>query len=789
MSYLNEVGLSHLWSKIVTKLNNKVDKVSGKGLSTNDYTNEEKAKVTTAANLNIRNGASTGSVKTSSATSASGTYSFAEGRSTTASGSASHAEGQGTTAGGNSSHAEGNSSTASGSTSHAEGSNAVASGDSSHAEGSFTTASGRGSHAEGYFTTAKGNYSHTGGERTIVKGSRGTAIGKYNLDPDSDENTLVTQSNTPHSFYSSSTYTTTYTQPTISVEDGTVTCTNTSSLKPDQFQIGMYVINNIIDEPGYFKILSTPSSSGYYCHANVDSYLIKIRRSILSTYAFSVGNGTTEYRRSNAHTLDWSGNAWYQGDVYVGSTSGTNKDNGSKKLASEEYVETAVANLVDSSPDALNTLNELAAALGDDPNFATTVTGQIGKKVDKTTTVNGKALSSNITLSASDVGADASGTANTALASAKAYTDALNIKNGTANGSIIANHYERPEGEDYLEGENSFAEGMLTEATGIASHAEGYKTIANGLYSHAEGSNTIANGSLSHAEGHSTTASGLASHVEGYETIASGIYSHAEGVNTTASGTGSHAEGYNTKASGNYSHAEGTRTTASGNYSFSSGSGNESKGLNSATFGEDTIANRRDSFAIGKYNLDTDSIENVLDTSSNIAYSFSNGSYLASLTEPTFSIEEGAIIFADDAVVLQPEAFETGMYVKIPSNQYLCWKILSVPVLNSSGTYDATVNCYQMNVACNQIGTYAFSVGNGSGDSYRSNAHTLDWSGNAWFKGNVYTGGASQNDANAKQLATQEYVNGRVPKFTYSTIDLEAGVSELAEGEVYFVYE
>jgi hypothetical protein len=42
--------------------------------------------------------------------------------------------------------------------------------------------------------------------------------------------------------------------------------------------------------------------------------------------------------RSNAHTLDWDGNAWFAGDVYVGSTSGSNKDEGSKKLATETLV-------------------------------------------------------------------------------------------------------------------------------------------------------------------------------------------------------------------------------------------------------------------------------------------------------------------------------------------------------------------------------------------------------------------------------------------------------------------
>jgi hypothetical protein len=50
--------------------------------------------------------------------------------------------------------------------------------------------------------------------------------------------------------------------------------------------------------------------------------------------------------------------------------------------ATETYVDTAVSNLVDTAPETLDTLNELAAALGDDPNFATTVATQIGGKAD-----------------------------------------------------------------------------------------------------------------------------------------------------------------------------------------------------------------------------------------------------------------------------------------------------------------------------------------------------------------------------------------------------------------------
>ena len=49
-------------------------------------------------------------------------------------------------------------------------------------------------------------------------------------------------------------------------------------------------------------------------------------------------------------------------------------------LASETYVDTAISTLVDTAPDALNTLNELAAALSDDANFATTVTDSLALK-------------------------------------------------------------------------------------------------------------------------------------------------------------------------------------------------------------------------------------------------------------------------------------------------------------------------------------------------------------------------------------------------------------------------
>ena len=49
--------------------------------------------------------------------------------------------------------------------------------------------------------------------------------------------------------------------------------------------------------------------------------------------------------------------------------------------ANTAFVQQEIAALVDSSPSALNTLNELAAALGDDANFSTTVTNSIATKL------------------------------------------------------------------------------------------------------------------------------------------------------------------------------------------------------------------------------------------------------------------------------------------------------------------------------------------------------------------------------------------------------------------------
>lgn len=56
--------------------------------------------------------------------------------------------------------------------------------------------------------------------------------------------------------------------------------------------------------------------------------------------------------------------------------------------SAEQYTDQKIADVVDGSPEALDTLYELAKALGDDPNFATTVMGLIGQKLPTTTFEN-----------------------------------------------------------------------------------------------------------------------------------------------------------------------------------------------------------------------------------------------------------------------------------------------------------------------------------------------------------------------------------------------------------------
>lgn len=110
---------------------------------------------------------------------------------------------------------------------------------------------------------------------------------------------------------------------------------------------------------------------------------------------FIVGNGSAWVAESGATartSLGLGTAATTASTDYATAAQGTKADtahswgdHAAAGYATEGYVTTAVANVVDAAPAALDTLNELAAALGDDANFAGTITTSIGTKLDTST--------------------------------------------------------------------------------------------------------------------------------------------------------------------------------------------------------------------------------------------------------------------------------------------------------------------------------------------------------------------------------------------------------------------
>jgi hypothetical protein len=180
-------------------------------------------------------------------------------------------------------------------------------------------------------------------------------------------------------------------------------------------------------------------------------------------------------------------------------------------------------------------------------------------------------------------------------------------------------------------------------------------------------------------EGTSTTANKEASHAEGISTVASGYYSHAEGGWTQATGESSHAEGNGTKAYGSFSHTEGNGTKADNANAHAEGQETLATGGNSHAEGGWTVASGYDSHAEGE-----------------------NSQALASWThaQNRYTIAQG-----------------------------------------QSQTAIGEYNIAQGTAGSRVDTDYAFIIGNGTSESARSNAFTVDWSGNVVAFGTVISTG------------------------------------------------
>lgn len=443
-------------SEIQNELDSKVDKVDGKTLSTNDLTNELKANYdaaythsqsahfdgdynslsnipsdlvkindadskyattdspnfTTAISMGRANGNTIGTNSVALGTNvvAAGKNSHAEGGGTVASGRSSHAEGGGTVASEDNSHAEGDYTRAEGYSSHAEGVSTIASGYNSHAEGDSTEASGETSHAEGIYTIASGSNSHVQGKYNIkdTENKYAHIVGNGSYNARSNAHTVDWSGN---AWYAGDIYTGGTSQDDTNAKKlateeyvNNNKVTKTSELTNDSGFITSipdeYITETELTTKGYIDN-TTLESKGYLTeHQDLSGYAL---RSDLHTHTNkAILDAITSDKISSwdsKSTFSGSYNDLADKPTIPTKTSQLTNDSGYLTehqslvgLATETYVNRKVSDLVNSSPATLDTLKELADALGNDPNFATTVSNQIGNKVDK---VSGKGLSTN----------------------------------------------------------------------------------------------------------------------------------------------------------------------------------------------------------------------------------------------------------------------------------------------------------------------------------------------------------------------------------------------------------
>ena len=286
-------------------------------------------------------------------------------------------------------------------------------------------------------------------------------------------------------------------------------------------------------------------ASGKYQHAQ-GRYNIEDTE---NKYAHIVGNGKNDSStgwkdvRSNAHTLDWEGNAWFAGKVTAGVAPSEDMD-----LTTKKYVDEKLPTII--SEEVVFTLSQadLQAAL-DSHNREE---GGCYIAVDKFPiedgknyymTLNGKEYQPNFIYTTepyTELYFDHCADDSEDKTSINFYGNYANDDwDEDINKILIEMHYDIDINTDLsiiTREVKALDNKMLDRDLIIENSLSMNRNGSIGTYSTAIGYGCQASGFISHAEGDQTIACDICSHAEGRQTIASGPYSHAEGSHTRALG-------------------------------------------------------------------------------------------------------------------------------------------------------------------------------------------------------------------------------------------------------------
>ena len=187
----------------------------------------------------------------------------------------------------------------------------------------------------------------------------------------------------------------------------------------------------------------------------------------------------------------------------------------STDAASKGYVDAAVAAVIDSAPAALDTLNELAAALNDDASFATTVTNALAGKL----ALAGGTMTGDITLGANKITSTATPATDDTL-TRKGYVDSILGSATDAATSAAAAASSATDAANSASAASTSASNASTSETNAATSASNASTSA----SNASTSASAASSSATSASNSATAAATSASNASTSEANAAASY-------------------------------------------------------------------------------------------------------------------------------------------------------------------------------------------------------------------------------------------------------------------------